>query len=192
MRQGLHLIASVHTALDDPQLARFQRDLIRRIGEQRTRMVIIDVAALDVVDSFTAHILSACATMARLRGAELTVVGIQPDVALTMVELGLTTGPAHTALDLQDGMDYGGRPRSSAGLRMSRTLARPAIAPQVQGVRAAGDVATTCCRFRCLQNLGRSRPLQTDALRIWASGMSGLLASPVRATATTSWRNSSG
>ena len=111
MRQGNDLIASVHTALDDSQLARFQRDLNYRIGERRTRMVIIDVAALDVVDSFAANILCACATMARLRGAELTVVGIQPDVALTMVELGLTTGQARTALDLEDGMDQGGRPR---------------------------------------------------------------------------------
>ena len=105
MRQGLHLIASVHTALDDVQLARFQRDLIGRIGEQRTSRVIIDVAALDVVDSFTAHLLADCATMSRLRGAQLTVVGIQPDVALSMVELGLTADPAYTALDLQDGMD---------------------------------------------------------------------------------------
>jgi rsbT antagonist protein RsbS len=109
MRQGLQLIVSVHTALDDPQLARFQRDLIRRIGEQRTSRVIIDVAALDVVDSFTAHILAGCATMARLRGAQLTVVGLQPDVAFTMVELGLTTDPAHTALDLQDGLDQAAR-----------------------------------------------------------------------------------
>ena len=56
-------------------------------------MVIIDVAALDVVDSFAANILSSCATIARLRGAQLTVVGIQPDVALTMAEIGLNTGP---------------------------------------------------------------------------------------------------
>ena len=105
MRQGLQLMVSVHTALDDPQLARFQRDLIRRIGEQRTSRVIIDITALDLVDSFTAHILAGCATMARLRGAQLTVVGLQPDVALTMVEPGLTADPAHTALDLPDGMD---------------------------------------------------------------------------------------
>lgn len=105
MRQGRQLIASVHTALDDSQLAGFQRDLIRRIGEQNTSMVIIDAAELDVVDSFTANILANCATMARLRGAELAVVGIQPDVALTMVECGLTADPAHTALDLPDGMD---------------------------------------------------------------------------------------
>jgi rsbT antagonist protein RsbS len=109
MRQGHDLIASVHTALDDTQLARFQHDLNHRIGEHRTRMVIIDVAALDVVDSFTANIPGACARIARLRGADLTVVGIQPDVALTMVELGLNTGPAHLARDLEDGMDYAGR-----------------------------------------------------------------------------------
>jgi rsbT antagonist protein RsbS len=102
MRQGHDLIASIHTALDDSQLARFQRDLNHRIGEHRTRMVIIDVAALDVVDSFAANILSSCAAIARLRGAQLTVVGIQPDVALTMAEVGLNTGTAHTALDLDD------------------------------------------------------------------------------------------
>ena len=78
MRQGQDLIASVHTALDDAQLARFQRDLNQRIGLQSTRMVIIDVTALDVVDSFAVNVLDACAAIARLRGAELTVVGISP------------------------------------------------------------------------------------------------------------------
>jgi rsbT antagonist protein RsbS len=111
MRQGQNLIASVHTALDDSQLAAFQRDLSQRIGERRTQMVIIDVAALDVVDSFAANVLGGCARIARLRGAELTVVGIRSDVALAMVELGLNAGPAHTALDLEDGMDYPGRRR---------------------------------------------------------------------------------
>src|SRR3954451_14115716 len=111
MRQGDDLIASIHTALDDSQLARFQRDLSHRIGERRTRMVIIDVAALDVVDSFAANVLGGCASIARLRGAELTVVGIRSDVAFAMVELGLNTGPAHTALDLEDGLDDPGRRR---------------------------------------------------------------------------------
>jgi rsbT antagonist protein RsbS len=105
MRQGDTLIASVHTALNDAQLARFQQDLNHRIGETPTRKVIIDVATLDVVDSFAANILSNCATTARLLGAELTVVGIQPEVVITMVELGLDTAPAHTALDLQDGLE---------------------------------------------------------------------------------------
>jgi rsbT antagonist protein RsbS len=110
MRQGPDLIASVHTALDDAQLARFQRDLSQRIGLQSTRMVIIDVTALDVVDSFAANVLDTCAAIARLRGAELTVVGIQPDVALAMVEVGLNPDAAHTALDLEDGMERAQHP----------------------------------------------------------------------------------
>jgi rsbT antagonist protein RsbS len=105
-RQRHILIASVLTALDDVQLMELQRDLSHRIGESRTSMVILDVAAVDVVDSFAANVLGTCATIARLRGADLTVVGLQPDVALTMVELGLDTGRAHTALDIEDGMDY--------------------------------------------------------------------------------------
>ena len=92
LRQGWYLIASIHTALDDSQLLRFQRDLIREIGVHRSRGVIIDVAALDVIDSFAALTLRRIAEMARLRGAETIIVGIQPDVAFAMVELGMDTG----------------------------------------------------------------------------------------------------
>ena len=83
LRQGSYLIASIHTALDDSQLVRFQRDLIDRIGEHRSRGVIIDVAALDVLDSFGSRTLRNIAEMARLRGAVTVIVGIQPDVAFT-------------------------------------------------------------------------------------------------------------
>lgn len=103
-RQGSTLIASVHTALDDSELGRFERDLIERIGQYRSRGVIIDVAALDVIDSFAALTLRRIAEMARLRGARTVVVGIQPDVALTMVLLGMGTGGVVTALDLEEGL----------------------------------------------------------------------------------------
>lgn len=103
-RQGSTLIASVHTALDDSELGRFERDLIERIGEYRSRGVIIDVAALDVIDSFAALTLRRIAEMARLRGARTVVVGIQPDVAFTMVLLGMGTGGVVTALDLEEGL----------------------------------------------------------------------------------------
>jgi rsbT antagonist protein RsbS len=106
LRQGENLIASIHTALDDAEMVRFQRDLIEQIGQHRSRGVIIDVAALDVLDSFGARTLRSLAEMARLRGAETVLVGIQPDVAFTMVELGLGTGTAHTALDLEEGLAY--------------------------------------------------------------------------------------
>src|SRR5215218_5892893 len=106
LRQGSTLIASIHTALDDSQLTRFQQDLIEQIGARRSRGVIIDVAALDVLDSFGLRTLRDIAEMARLRGPTTVIVGIQPDVALAMVELGLGTGAVRTALDLEEGLDY--------------------------------------------------------------------------------------
>jgi rsbT antagonist protein RsbS len=106
LRQGDNLIASIHTALDDSEMVRFQRNLIDQIGRDRARGVIIDVAALDVLDSFGARTLRTLAEMARLRGAETVIVGIQPDVAFSMVALGLGTGTVHTALDLEEALAY--------------------------------------------------------------------------------------
>jgi len=106
LRQGPYLIASIHTALDDEQLVRFQQDLIEQIGRFRSRGVIIDVAALDVLDSFGSRTLRDIAEMARLRGARTVIVGIQPDVAFAMVALGMAVGSVHTALDLEEGLAY--------------------------------------------------------------------------------------
>lgn len=87
-------------------MLRFQRDLIEQIGRHRSRGIIIDVAALDVLDSFGSRTLRNIAEMARLRGAVTVVVGIQPDVAFAMVQLGMGTGAVHTALDLEEGLTY--------------------------------------------------------------------------------------
>ncbi len=106
LRQGSYLVASVHTALDDSEMIRFQRDLIEQIGQHRSRGVIIDVAALDVLDSFGSMTLRNIAEMARLRGAVTVIVGIQPDVALAMVQLGMGTGSVPTALDLEEGLNF--------------------------------------------------------------------------------------
>jgi rsbT antagonist protein RsbS len=106
LRQGPYLIASVHTALDDTQMVRFREDLIEQIGHHRSRGVIIDVAALDVLDSFGTRTLRTIADVARLRGAVTVVVGIQPDVAFAMVSLGMSTGTLETALDLEEGLEY--------------------------------------------------------------------------------------
>jgi rsbT antagonist protein RsbS len=106
LRQGSYLVASIHTALDDSQLVRFQQDLVSQIGQHRARGVIIDVAALDVLDSFGSRTLRNIAEMARLRGARTVIVGIQPDVALAMVALGMGTGDVATALDLEEGLAY--------------------------------------------------------------------------------------
>ena len=119
LRQGAHLIASIHTALDDSQMIRFQQDLIAQIGQHRSRGVVIDVAALDVLDSFGSRTLRHIAEMARLRGATTVIVGIQPDVAFAMIELGMGTGSVHTALDLEEGLAY-------LNSRVPQTPARPA------------------------------------------------------------------
>ena len=104
LRQGPYLIASIHTALDDSEMIRFRNDLIEQIGTHRSRGVIIDVAALDVLDSFGSNTLAAIAEMARLRGAETVIVGIQPDVAMAMVLLGMGRSSVPTALDLEEGL----------------------------------------------------------------------------------------
>jgi rsbT antagonist protein RsbS len=105
LSQGSYLIASIHTALDDGQLVRFQQDLIERIGARRARGVIIDVAALDVLDSFGSRTLRDIARMSRLRGAETVIVGIAPELAVSMVRLGLHL-ELPTALDLEEGLAY--------------------------------------------------------------------------------------
>ena len=117
LRQGDTLVASVHTALDDSEMVRFQDDPVRQIGEHRARGVIIDVAALDVIDSFASRTLQSIADIARLRGAVTVVVGIQPDVAFSMVRLGMGMGHVPTALDLEEGLAYLSRLRTPAKRR---------------------------------------------------------------------------
>ena len=104
LKQGDYLIASIHTALDDSELRRFQHDVVDQIGQKRARGLIIDIAALDVLDSYGSTCLRNIAEMARLRGAETVLVGMQPDVAFAMVTLGLSMQGLHTALDLEEGL----------------------------------------------------------------------------------------
>ena len=106
LSQGQNLIVSVHAALDDDQLTRLQRDLLDRVGRERARGILIDVAALDVLDSFAANTLADLAYMARLRGARTVVVGIAPDVAMALVRLGVHLPLTQTALDLEEGLEW--------------------------------------------------------------------------------------
>ncbi|WP_425309947.1 STAS domain-containing protein [Ammonicoccus fulvus] len=106
LRQGSYLVASIHNALDDAQMISFADDLISQIGDYRARGVIIDVAALDVIDSFGANTLSRIAEMARLRGAATVIVGIQPAIALAMVTLGMQLESLTCALDLEEGVEH--------------------------------------------------------------------------------------
>jgi rsbT antagonist protein RsbS len=106
LKQGDYLIASVQTALTDDDLRQLQDDLVRRVSIARSRGVIIDVTSLDVLDSFACRTLSGVANMTRLRGAETVIVGIQPDVAFAMVQMGLRFEGVATTLDLEEGLAW--------------------------------------------------------------------------------------
>jgi len=106
LKQGPFLIASIQSALTDTDLVQLRDALVGKVGSYRSRGVIVDVTALDVLDSFASRTLRDLAHMIRLRGAETVIVGIQPEVAFTMVRLGLTLEGVATALDLEEGLFY--------------------------------------------------------------------------------------
>ena len=106
LKQGDVLIASIQAALLDRDLVQLRDDIAAQIGRCRSRGVIIDVMALDVLDSFATRTLRGIAYTTKLRGAETVIVGIQPEVALAMVQLGLTLEGVPTALDLEEGLAF--------------------------------------------------------------------------------------
>jgi len=106
LKQGDYLIASIQASLTDTDLLRLRDDLVEQVGRYRSRGVIVDVTVLDVMDSFAVRTLSTLAQMIMLRGAETVIVGIQPEVAFAMVQLGLTLSGVATALDLEEGLAY--------------------------------------------------------------------------------------
>jgi len=106
LKQGPFLIATIQSALTDADIVELRDALVEQVGKSRSRGVIIDVTALDVMDSFATGTLRDVAHMVRLRGAETVIVGIQPDVAFAMVHMGLTLEGVTTTLDLEEGLDY--------------------------------------------------------------------------------------
>jgi rsbT antagonist protein RsbS len=104
VRQGDYLIASVQSDLSDDEVLRLRDDLAERVGQLRLRGIILDVGALDVIDSFVARSLRSIAVTARLRGADTVVVGIQPEVAIAMVQFRLNLEPLQAALDLDEAL----------------------------------------------------------------------------------------
>jgi rsbT antagonist protein RsbS len=105
LKQSDVLIVSIQAALSDQDLVLLRDDLADQVGRFRARGVLIDVTTLDVLDSFATRTLRAIAYTAKLRGAHTVIVGIQPDVAFAMVQLGLSLEGVTTALDLEDGLE---------------------------------------------------------------------------------------
>ena len=106
LKQGDYLIASIQAALSDADLLRLRDDLAQRVGKYRSKGVIIDVTVLDVMDSFAVRTLRSVGQILKMRGAETVIVGIQPEVAFAMVQLGLSLSDVWTALDLEEALSF--------------------------------------------------------------------------------------
>jgi rsbT antagonist protein RsbS len=104
LKQGNYLIASIQSALSDTEVLELRDDLVEQVGSLRARGIVIDVAGLDVIDSFVARSLQTISLTVNLRGADTVIVGIQPDVAMAMVHFQLNFQPLRTALDLEEGI----------------------------------------------------------------------------------------
>ena len=105
LKQGDYLIASVQSALSDKEVLELQENLLELVGRYRSRGVIVDVGAMDVIDTYSSRSFKLVAKSTKLRGAEMILVGIQPDVAFAMVQFGLTMDDMNTALDLEEGLE---------------------------------------------------------------------------------------
>ena len=104
LKQGNYLIVPLQPGLLDADLVQLRENLLEWVGKFRSRGVVIDVTAMDVMDSFSTAIMRTTAQAVKLRGAVAVVVGIQPDVAFAMVQLGLSLQGVETALDLEEGL----------------------------------------------------------------------------------------
>ena len=120
VKQGQYLIATIQVALSDADLQKLREDLLTQVSRHRSRGVILDITALDVMDSFAVRMLRDIAQMTRLRGTETVIVGMQPEVAISMVQLGLTLEGVTAALDLEEGLAVLDRQTSAARGGQSR------------------------------------------------------------------------
>lgn len=105
LKMGRFLLVSIQVDMDDRTALLLQDDLTTQIVKHRARGVLIDISSLDVVDSFIGRMLANTAAMARILDAETVVVGMQPSVAITLVELGLSLTGVRSALNVERGME---------------------------------------------------------------------------------------
>ena len=106
LKQAAYLIATVQSELSDEDFEQLRKSIMEQVRKSRSKGVIVDVTAIEVMDSFACRTLRDLAHMIALQGAETVVVGIQPEVAFAMVQLGSTLEGVVTALDLEEGFAY--------------------------------------------------------------------------------------
>jgi rsbT antagonist protein RsbS len=104
MRMGPDLLVTLQGDLDDRTVESIEREVTDEVARAHARGALIDVSGLAVVDSFVAKVLARLVDMVRLLGADATIVGIRPPVAITLVELGVSLGHVNTALNAEQGM----------------------------------------------------------------------------------------
>ena len=109
LQLGRILLVSIQVDLTDTDAMQFQNDLVNKIAATEALGIAIDITALDVVDSFMARLISETASMARLLGSEVVICGIQPYVAMTLVEMGRDLIGADCAFNLEQAMNILGR-----------------------------------------------------------------------------------
>lgn len=100
-----YLLVSIQWELDDAKALGFQEDLLQKIHETSASGVVIDLTSLDFIDSFIAKVLGDVFSMSKLMGAKVVITGIQPAVAITLIELGISLDGVMTALDLEKGLE---------------------------------------------------------------------------------------
>jgi rsbT antagonist protein RsbS len=105
LKMGSFLLVTIQVDLYDRLALTLENDLITMVSKTGARGVLIDISAVSIVDSFMGRILGNIASMSRIMDAETVVVGMQPAVAITLVELGLTLQGVHTALNVEKGME---------------------------------------------------------------------------------------
>lgn len=105
LRMGQYLLVTIQTDLYDRLATNLESDLVQAVNKTGARGVLIDISALSIVDSFMGRILNNIGSMSKIMDAETVVVGMQPAVAITLIELGLELKGVHTALNVEKGME---------------------------------------------------------------------------------------
>jgi rsbT antagonist protein RsbS len=104
LKMGDYLLITIQVDMHDKLALTLQNDLTEQIVQHKSKGILIDISALEIVDSFIGRMLGIIASMSRLLDAETVVVGMQPAVAITLVELGLSMKGIRTALNVEKGM----------------------------------------------------------------------------------------
>lgn len=105
LRMGKFLLVTIQVDLYDRLATNLESDLVLMVNKTGARGVLIDISALTIVDSFMGRILGNIGSMSKIMDAETVVVGMQPAVAITLIELGLELKGVHTALNVEKGME---------------------------------------------------------------------------------------